>query len=250
MPYGMYISAEGAMAQNRRLEVIANNLANVDTVGFKRDLAIFQARYAEATERGLDQPGSGSINDLGGGIKLQATATDYSPGPLEPTGRPTDLAIEGDAFFTVLKGDDVMLTRAGNFLMRETGELVTGQGYPVLDDSGAPVQLDPSLPYQITDDGMIQQAGGLIPLGLVRPLAAGDLARAEDNLLRPLAPPVPLDLAERRVHPGYLEMSGVKPTLEMMSMIETSRAFEANINLIRGQDQIMGTLISRVLRST
>ena len=83
MPYGMYISAEGAKAQATRLETIANNLANVDTPGFKRDVTTFQARFAEAIDQGLDYPGSGSINDLGGGVAVASVLTDHSPGTME-----------------------------------------------------------------------------------------------------------------------------------------------------------------------
>ena len=82
MAYGMYISAEGAMAQSLRLETIANNLANVDTVGFKRDLALCQARLAEEAAMGLAPAGDGSINDVGGGVMVEATVTDFSPGPM------------------------------------------------------------------------------------------------------------------------------------------------------------------------
>ena len=71
MPHGLYISADGAQAQIQRMEVIANNLANVETTGFKRELGIVQARYAEAAQQGLATPGSGSIDDLGGGVQLQ-----------------------------------------------------------------------------------------------------------------------------------------------------------------------------------
>jgi flagellar basal-body rod protein FlgF/flagellar basal-body rod protein FlgG len=73
MPYGLYLSADGAHSQAKRLEVVANNLANVDTVGFKRELAIFQAREAEATRRGEDYFGSGSVNDVGGGVDRSRT---------------------------------------------------------------------------------------------------------------------------------------------------------------------------------
>ena len=88
MPYGLYISAEGAYAQNKRMEVLANNLANAATTAFKRDQPIFQARLAEATARGLDFPGSRSINDLGGGVEVLGTVTDFSQGALEATGNP------------------------------------------------------------------------------------------------------------------------------------------------------------------
>jgi flagellar basal-body rod protein FlgF len=78
MPYGLYISAEGANVQGRRLEVIANNLANVDTVGFKKDLAVFQARYAEGIKQGLVPPDTGAIENEGGGVMSVETVTDFS----------------------------------------------------------------------------------------------------------------------------------------------------------------------------
>ena len=114
MSYGLYISAEGAHAQSRRVETLANNLANADTVGFKRDLAVLQARYSEETQRGLDYPGSQSVNDLGGGVKVAGTQTDFSAGAFKRTNVPSDMAIPGDGFFMVRRPDGDYLTRAGN----------------------------------------------------------------------------------------------------------------------------------------
>ena len=110
MPYGIYLSAEGAQAQSRRLEVIANNLANVNTVGFKKEFAIMQARYSEAIAAGTASPGSGSLADIGGGVRMEETKTDFSQGPTRRTGSPTDLAISGDGFFAVRKGQETLLT--------------------------------------------------------------------------------------------------------------------------------------------
>ena len=249
MPYGLYISAEGAHAQSKRLEVLANNLANADTVGFKRDLAVFQSRLAEAAQRGLDAPGSGSENDLGGGVLLSGTLTDFSTGPLKQTGVETDMAIDGDAFFVVQKGDTNYLTRADNFMLDPNGQLVTQSGDPVLSDSLGPIVIPPEEgPWAFTPEGGIAQAGNVTLLALVRPQSPGDLVKVGENLFAPLAAPEPLDITERRVHDGYLEQSGVRPTLEMMELIETSRAYEANVNMIRNQDQTMGTLVSRVLK--
>jgi flagellar basal-body rod protein FlgF/flagellar basal-body rod protein FlgG len=250
MSYGLYISAEGAMAQSQRLETIANNLANVDSAGFKRDLAVFRARYAEEIEQGLDVPGSRSTNEVGGGVMVQAALTDYSPGAYKRTEIPTDLAITGEGFFVVQKGEQNVLTRAGNFMLTNTGTLVTQQGYPVLSDTGIPVVIDPTQgPWQITADGAIHQAGNITNLAVVQPQSLGDLAKLGENLFLPLAQPHPVPPAARQVQAGYLELSGVKPTTEMMEMIEASRAFEANVNLIRNQDQMFGQLISRLLRA-
>ena len=251
MFYGAYISAEGAQAQSRRLEILSNNLANVDTTGFKRDLAIVQARHAEEIDLGLDEPGSGSVNNVGGGVRLVETQTDFTEGPLVSTGQPTDVAIKGDGFFVVRKADGDYLTRAGNFALQPTGELVTPEGYSVLDVDGNPIVIDTEIgPWDITPTGEITQAdGGIISLRLVTPRSLGDLVKAGENLFRPLADPVPLPPEGRQVLPGVLEKSGVQPTLEMMDLITASRAFEANINMIRNQDQMIGGLVGRLLRA-
>jgi flagellar basal-body rod protein FlgF/flagellar basal-body rod protein FlgG len=250
MPYGLYISAEGALAQSRRLDVIANNLANVDTTGFKRDLALFQARYAEETARGQDVPGSGSLNDLGGGVMTHGTPTDFSPSTLKRTGQPQDMAIRGEGFFVVRQEGHDYLTRAGNFVLTAAGELQTTDGASVLSEGGGPVLIDPGVPWTLTPDGSVLQAGGLTPLALAMPASYGDLVKVGDNLFHALVPPLPMDPSQRQVVSGFLEQSGVNPTREMVAMIEASRAFEANISLIRNQDQMLGGLVSRVLRST
>ena len=82
MSYGMYISAAGAHAQNRRLQIISHNLANVDTPGFKRELAVLEAKHAEAIVRGEDFAGNPTINNAGGGVKVAESKTDFSVGPL------------------------------------------------------------------------------------------------------------------------------------------------------------------------
>jgi flagellar basal-body rod protein FlgF len=239
----MYISAEGAQAQTRRLEVVANNLANVDTVGFKRELAVFQARYAEAIERGQATAGAGSIHDLGGGIRVAASKTDFSSGPMKFTKTPTDLAIDGEGFFVVDKGGEHYLTRAGNFRLTDRGQLVTQQGYPVLSEGLSPITIDPSAgDWQLSESGTIRQQGNAQNLAVVQPESLGDLSKAGENLFRPLADPRPLPAASRHVVSGYLEQSGVKPTSEMMEMIEASRAVEANVNMMQTQDQMLSDL--------
>lgn len=253
MPYGLYLSAEGAHAQATRLEVIAHNLANVDTVGFKRELALFQARYAEETERGDDYAGSGSINDVGGGVLVQQTKTDFSPGPLKRTGVPTDMAIRGEGFFVVEKEGETYLTRAGNFLLNGQGELVTqygGEEYAVLTDAGTPVVVNPDVgPWELTATGAIRQAGTVQSLAVVQPASLGDLVRMGENVFKPLADPRPVAPEDRNVVGGYLEMSGVRPTTEMIELIEASRAVEANLNMVQAQDEMLSGLVTRLMRS-
>jgi flagellar basal-body rod protein FlgF len=249
MPYGFYISAEGANAQSSRLDVIANNLANVDTVGFKRDLASFQARYAEAISRGSAIAGNGGPDNVGGGILLRQTKTDFSPGPVKRTQDPAHVAILGEGFFTVKKGNETFLTRAGNFELNSRGELITPQGYSVLDESGAAVVLNPDIKqWDISDTGALRQRGRVQNLAIVKPASNESIEKRGENLFRSLTPPVAIPPEQRRVASGCLEMSGVNPTTEMTALIETSRLFEANVNIMKTQDQMLGALVNRVLK--
>ena len=251
MPYGMYISAAGANAQSERMQILSNNLANVDTPGFKRELAIFQARHAEAIERGEAVAGLKGIDDVGGGVRLAESLTDFAPGAVRQTGMKSDMAIDGDGFFLVAKDGEQFLTRAGNFHFSANGELQTTQGHAVLSADGEPVVIDPSNPaWQAFEDGSIQQLGGARTyLALVKPQSLGDLVKAGENLFSPLADVGDVPAQERSVKSGYLELSGVKPAGEMMELIETSRAYEANIRLIQNHDSMLESLLSRVLRA-
>jgi flagellar basal-body rod protein FlgF len=251
MPYGLYISAEGAQVQNKRLEVIANNLANVNTVAFKRQLAVAQARYAEETRQGRDYPGSGSINDVGGGVQVRETKTELRPGSLKPTGVPHNLAINGEGYFRVRRGGETFLTRAGNFTVDPNGQLVTPQGFPLLSEDGEPVVVGEE--FNVTPNGSIEQDGGITArLSLVRPNDVNELRQAGENLFSTSTPNsvTPLADTERHVVSGYLEMSGVSPVTEMMEMIFASRAYEANVRMIQHQDQMLGNLVNRVLRQS
>lgn len=249
---GLYISAEGAHAQDYRLNVIANNLANIETVGFKRQLAICQARYSEPVQQGQAVIGSGEITDLSGGVLPIMTRTDLSPGPIKQTGSPTDFAIRGEGFFAIQKGDEVLLTRAGNFSLNAKGQLVTEYGaeqYLVLADGNQPITLDPRLPWEVTSEGTIRQAGMVQNLAVLKPAPGDELVPIGENLFRTARPPEPVPLNERKVAQGFLEMSAVQPTLAMVELLETSRLLEANLNMVQTQDQMLGALFNRVLRS-
>ncbi|GAB6164475.1 flagellar hook basal-body protein [Thermostilla marina] len=253
MPYGLYLSAEGAAAQSRRLDVIAHNLANVDTVGFKRELAIQRARLAEAQAEGEDYLGSGSINDVGGGVLMFETKTDFAQGPIKETGVETDFAIRGEGFFLVEKEGETFLTRAGNFFINGNGELVTQFGndhYRVLSADGNAIVIDPinNGPWELLPDGTIQQPGQRQRLALVEPTSYDSLRRVGENLFQALDGYEELPADRRNVVAGHLEMSGVQPTAEMVDMITTSRLLEANLNMMQTQDQMLSGLFNRVMR--
>lgn len=252
MIYGLYISAEGAHAQDYRLNVIANNLANVETIGFKRQLAICQARFSQPVDSGQAPFGTGRLSDLSGGVLPANTRTDFSPGPIKQTGSQTDFAIRGEGFFAVQKGDEILLTRAGNFSLNTRGQLVTEFGaeqYLVLSDNFQPIVLNPRLPWEVTSEGTIRQGGAVQNLAIVRPASREDAQPVGENLYRTSQPPEPVPLNERRVAQGFLEMSAVQPTSAMVELLEASRLLEANLNMVQTQDQMLAGLFNRVLRS-
>ncbi len=248
MPYGLYLSAAGANAQNHRLEVLSHNLANINTPGFKPHLAVLKSRDSEAVARGEVQPGTGGVDDIGGTVTLQPSMTQFSQGPIRTTGSRTDFAINDEkSFFVVQRGNQQLLTRAGNFHFDSGGKLVTPVGEPVLSTSGAPVTINPLVPYEVMGDGTVYQAGQRQQLMLARPQEIGDLSRVGDNLFQSLTPVTQTPATERSVVGGSLEESAVKPTSAMMELIEASRVYEANVKMIQNQDQTLGSLISRVL---
>jgi flagellar basal-body rod protein FlgF/flagellar basal-body rod protein FlgG len=249
MPYGLYLSAAGANAQNHRLEVLSHNLANVNTPGFKPQLAILQARHSEAIERGEISPGTGGIDDLGGGVLINPSENLLQQGPIEQTKGKTDFALnDKESFFVVQRGNEQLLTRAGGFLFNSSGFLTTTNGDPVLGTDGSPIRIDPSRDYQTRDGGTIQQGTDVRSLMVVKANAPGDLSRVGDNLFRSLTPTEPVAANQRKVVAGYLEKSAVSPTTAMMELIEASRLYEANLRMIQHQDQSLGNLIGRLLR--
>jgi len=249
MYYGLYMSAAGANAQSHKVEVLSNNLANVNTVGFKRELALLDARESEAIERGLASRGSGKLEDIGGGTRMNATWTDFSPGTMQLTQIPTDLAIDSpNTFFQVQHGKEKLLTRAGNFHISNEGVLVTASGDAVLGSDGTPIQLDPSLPYRFVAGGVLEQAGERIEVGLLKAKDVSKLEKAGENYFRAdRSAGLSID-DERRVKTGYLEMSSVNPVDEMVELIASSRAYEANVRIIQQHDTATSELISRMLK--
>ncbi len=248
MPYGVYLSAAGANAQDQRMKTLSNNLANVDTPGFKPQQTILQSRFAELIERGEVPAGLGGADDIGGGVTIQKAATEFSKGAMRVTGRETDFAIHDDAsFFVVQRGEDKFLTRAGDFLFDSRGRLVTQAGEDVLGGDGNPIQIEPGRPFEVATGGRIRQNGTQWDLMLAKPKSLGDLSHAGSNMFKPLAEFDLVPPTERKVVGGSLEQSAVSPTMAMMELIETSRAYEANVRLIQHQDSVMGSLISRVL---
>ncbi len=283
MLYGLYLSANGAAANQRELEVTANNMANAGTAGFKRDLALaghykphegntlssgFGASGFGASGSGLappslaDLPGADPF-DLGsalarstGGAGLAATAIDLSQGPLNETGGDLDVALAGPGFFQIqsLPGegaDGPTLTRDGRFTQSRDGTLVTADGgRPVLTDGGAPIAIPQGISrVGIASDGTVSAgfADGtnyaLGKLAVVVPTDPTSLVKHGDGRLT-ASSLRPADPRETQLRQGFVEGSGVDSVKETMSMIAASRGFETNVNLIKLQDDTLGRLLA------
>ncbi len=254
MIYGLHLSAQGAQAQSLRLDVVANNLANAQTGGFKRDLAIFQAHHPHDVEEGVPPEGPEHFEEATGGVSLAGVLTDFSNGPLTATGGTYDVALAGPGFFRVGDGEGELLTRNGRLTIDPTGQLVTQEsGRPVLADDGTPIVFPPIMDdVEITSDGSVFTItdgirNRIARLGLARPESLDGLQKVGQTFFRTGGEILPAG-PEARVMHGYIEGSGVQSIQEMMTMIDASRAFESNVTMMKFQDDALGRLLQSLPR--
>lgn len=221
----IYLSMSGATATMQRQEVLAANLANASTTGFRAELQAFRA-----------------VPVLGDGASTRVyalettTGYDPTPGPIQQTGRALDVAMQGKAWLAVQGFDGTeAYTRMGSLQVDAEGQLVTSGGRTVLGDGG-PVTLPPNTTPQIAPDGTIsvkQPNGSITPVGrlkLVSPEAP--LARGDDGLFRAADGELPAD-PNARLHEGALEGSNVDPIGTMVAMIAAARQFEAQMKMVQ-----------------
>jgi len=250
MNYGLYLSASGMLVNMHRQDVAANNLANASTVGFKRDLASFRARDAEAQLVGDMDAAHDLLDRLGGGVKLHQTRLSLNDGQISPTGNDMDVAIEGGGFFVVqdpANPGGFKLTRDGRFGTDGQGRLASGHGrLPVLDENGRTIAIDPTLPVLIQPDGRIVQGGAEVArLNLLDASGAGDLRHAGRGLYDVDAGVFQRNRrATGKIHQGFTERSNVDPVKEMMQLISATKAATGNGNLIRYHDQTMDRAVN------
>lgn len=250
MIYGFYQSATGVLANSHRLDVISNNLANSESVGFKKNTCPFQERLTQAQQNPGDASWSNPLLEgLGGGMLLGPTAIDHGQGNLAPSDNKLDLGIQGDGYFAVDDHGTTRLTRDGRFDMDRDGNLVSadGSGRRVLDVNLKPISLDSTkLTSTIVDQaGLIAQGG--------QPAAKVGLFAADDSLLTPHGSCLfddsdlqQLTPATGQVRGGFTEQANVDPVSEMTEMMDAERQLEANANMMRMQDQTLQTLTQQV----
>jgi len=255
MIYGLYLSTQGAQVQSTRQDVIANNLANASTTAFKRDLALFQADHPYDVNRGSTSALSGGLDQSPGGISLAGIATVFRQGPLLKTGGAYDVALSGPGFLRVSDGQQELLTRNGQLTRNTQGELATqDSGHVVLGAGGSPIAIpDDVNQVEIAADGTVVQVGPggtrseLGRLDIVTAESLDQLEKVGNSFYRTDSQVVSARNAVQ-VRQGYIEASGTQPVLEMRNLIEASRAFESNVNMIRTQDETLGQLLQTLGR--
>lgn len=243
---GLYQSAAGMLVNEYRQGVLANNIANSETPGFKREIPSLSERL-NASQAGLRTgPADERLNDLSGGVWLGRTQTDFSDGVTTHTGNPLDVALQGHGFLMVGKNGQRQLTRDGRMLMNTSGQLLAGaDGAAMLDMNGMPIRLDPQHgPAKIDEYGWISQAGQPVAqLGRADVANYNSLRKAGAG--RFLAP-AETAAAQTLVRSGHIEGSSVQPVKELASMIEASRAYQLNAQMVSLQDETAGRLINAV----
>ena len=252
MIHGIYLSTHGANAQSIRQDVIANNLANASTTGFKRDIATFQVFKPEEFRKNIPIRMDGDRQKEVGALGVDRISTDRSSGALQKTGEPYDIGLSGNGFIRVSDGQNEFLTRNGKLHRSIDGELVTlDTGLRVLGTGGTPIEISgTAVGIDISTDGRISEINKddtRTPRGQIDLVSAptDQLRKVGDSLFTTQAELTPAG-RDLQIKQGFVEASGVNPIREMTAMIETSRAFEANINMIRIQDESLGRLLQTV----
>lgn len=229
-----YVALSRQMTLERQMAVVAGNIANMNTHGYKTEHMLFAAALERA-----GQPGRVAfVQDVG-------LVRDPAPGALETTGNPLDLAINGDGYFTVETTAGPRYTRGGHFTVDAAGALVTSSGAALLDAGGAPVQLPPEAgAVSIAKDGTISSDEGIVGrIGLVHFADETALRREGDGRFATDQAPEPV--ARPEILQGRLERSNVQPVLEMTRMMETVRAFQNTQSLLETHHEMVRRVIDQ-----
>lgn len=242
---GIYTIARGMNAFQKENDVIANNLANISTAGFKGQQVVYQS-FPEMLMSRMDEKGSHVIGTKGTGAQVIATYTNFQPGSMMKTDNPLDLAIEGSGFFAVETPTGVAYTRAGHFTMNELGQLATEEGYLLLGENG-PIQTM-GRAISVGEDGSILVAGlQEDQLQLVDFAEPDQLERQGYNLFR--APQGAQQTgATGAIRQGYIEASNINVILGMTQMIAATRLYEMSQKTIQAQDDTLAKAVNEVGR--
>ena len=246
MSGAIYQAAAGALLQQMRMEVLSNNLANINTTGYKADAPDFR----------VDTPGQSAATAPATPGRLSPYAppmearTDFSDGPNVRTGNPLDAAIVGDGFFAVQTPEGIRYTRNGSFTINASGLLSTSEGWPVMGQGGE-IAIDGSR-VEIGGEGDVSVDGQAVDtLQVVTFNQPQQLEKAGNTLFK--APQgvegTPVEAGEVQVAQGFLEGSNVNAIRTMTDMIETMRVFESYQRVMRSVDETTAKTVAEVGRS-
>lgn len=255
MSTSLFVAATGMTAQQRNVDVISNNLANVNTTAFKRGRAEFQDLFYQTVRAPGSQSAAGIIVpsglQFGVGVGLVGIANFFGQGPLSQTGNPLDMAIEGSGFFQLLNANgDIVYTRDGSFQLNQDGQFVTTDGFAlepaitVPDDSvSITVGIDGIVTTTLadlstTEVGQLELARFINPAGL---FALGRNSFSETEASGPALLGNPTADGAGNIRQGFIESSNVEVVQEIVNLIIAQRAFEVNANVLRSSDEMMQT---------
>ncbi|HEX2949472.1 MAG TPA: flagellar basal-body rod protein FlgF [Armatimonadota bacterium] len=246
MVRGIYSAASGMLAQQMRLDAVANNIANVNTNGFRREItAVSSFDKALDTAMSTDSDGVWSAPNMPNPFVLSPyAASDATVGPIIHTGNPTDLALHGQSFFTVRTGNGVAYTRNGSFSLDTNGRLVTADGNPVLGEHGEIVIDNPK--WQVTTNGTVVVNGNSVDKLQLADIPNLSAATRIGNNLWSTANAVPANNV--MVEQGCVEGSNVNAVSEMVELINTSRQFEANQRCLQLTDTTLDRAVNDIGR--
>ena len=236
------------LAEEAAQDVIAQNLANVNTTGYKRDMTQYES-FPQALIRSSAQGAGSAVGGLGSGVALRGVATDFAPGAMQQTGNPLDVAVAGDGYLAVQTPQGVRYSRDGGLTRDAQGTLVQASGGgAVLDTSGQPITLPANAAsVTITPQGVVQADGKSVgQLQLARAATPTGAVKIGGNLFQ-ITGAVPAG-ADATVRQGFLESSNVNTVQEMVSMIAVQRAYETDEKMVQAEDQATNKAVTDVAK--
>jgi len=238
---GIYTSAAGMIARQTELEAVSNNLANVNTTGYKADRRLFRATITGELLQGK------SPDWRADNAPFYEINTDFTAGALTQTGNPLDIAIGGKGFFAVETEAGVAYTRNGNFSLNADNELINAQGHRMLGESG-PIRID-GKQVAVAENGDLfvdgVNAGRLMVVDFAEPYK---LKRMEGGYFVPEEGTEAIPAEAPRLQQGRIESANIDPVAEMVRMIELNRAFESCQKAVQAQDETLKLAVSEIAR--
>lgn len=243
---GIYAAASGMVAESLRNDVIANNVANINTAGYKRDVAVSRDFASVLIERINDGSPTPVIGTVGSGAQIDEVATIHTGGMMRQTGNDFDLAVNGNGYFVVQTPDGLRYTRNGIFTRNSQGQLVTSDGYRVMGQNG-PINVGEGR-MTVAGDGTISING--VETDRLRVVEFADEKQLTKQGSSLFAAPggAQQQPATGVVNQGYLEMSNVNVISEMVNMINGFRTYEINGKSVQAHDQLLDKAVNEVGR--